>query len=588
MEELTQEIKKRRSLLLTRVDRQRRLEIFEEVVANSSGSWSFYLMTGLSTAIAAFGLLSNSTAVVIGAMVLAPLMMPILGVAMALTVGDKALLWRAVVAELIGALLAVTMGFVIGSIPWQLGIGSEILARTQPTIYDILVGLIAGLAGGYALMDERIGTSLPGVAIAVALVPPLAACGICLSQGRLDLGTGAFLLFFANFLSIHIAAAFVFTVFGMHEVRPFEQLTLRRVFRRFWLSLLALVLVGLFMTRTLLALVAERRYGELLQSTLETAVRSAVGAHVDRVSYERRPEQVEVTAVVLTPHAFEPADVERVERKLQQAVDPQIHLVLRSLLSKDADRHGAVYELPQDLVAKYEQAEAVQQAQFLEKVSQTLRAGLESIPGSRLGDLRRVGDDSSAVLATIESTQPLRPAQVAEWEQACAKATGKLVKLTVSVVPAQTVSAEGYLNEQAGLQAWEGNQHKPAEPAPTADEPTEPTPRELAHAAAAADSFQIRLRTALQSQLRDQLPGAVLRDFRFASINDRKQVFAVALTPVLLTTEQVAVMQAALRKYVEPDLDLVVRSLVGSDLNATGPLEAYDETKLGQPYRVGE
>lgn len=176
---------------------------------------SFYILVLLSTAIASFGLLANSTAVVIGAMLIAPLMGPIYGITLGLLREDQRLFFKASLSEAIGILLAVGLAFVIGSLPLRPEFGTEILARTRPNLYDLVVAIVAGVAGGYARTSERVSPTLPGVAIATAIVPPLAVCGLCLADARWDAAFGAFLLFTTNLLAIEIAAGAVFAMAGL-------------------------------------------------------------------------------------------------------------------------------------------------------------------------------------------------------------------------------------------------------------------------------------------------------------------------------------------------------------------------------------
>jgi uncharacterized hydrophobic protein (TIGR00271 family) len=228
---------------------ERRSKVYSEIAIGSEPGVSFYTMVVLSTVIAAFGLLSNSTAVVIGAMLVAPLMTPILGIALSLTSGDRPLLSRAMVAETLGVMLSVGLGFIVGSVVPDIELGPEILSRTTPTVFDIVVAIAAGLAGAYSMVDERLSATLPGVAIATSLVPPLTACGLCLSQGSFDLAGSAFLLFFANLLGIQIAGGLVFAVFGISSASPGQMwsapdiggLTAGLFFKRFALSLILLV-----------------------------------------------------------------------------------------------------------------------------------------------------------------------------------------------------------------------------------------------------------------------------------------------------------------------------------------------------------
>ena len=122
----------------------------------------FYTMVAISTGIAAFGLTMNSTAVVIGAMLVAPLMTPIFGIALSLVRGDAKLLGRSVQAEIVGVLLSVGMSIGIGFVIPELNITEEMLSRTAPNLLDFLVAIFAGTAGAYAMIAERISPRAAG------------------------------------------------------------------------------------------------------------------------------------------------------------------------------------------------------------------------------------------------------------------------------------------------------------------------------------------------------------------------------------------------------------------------------------------
>ena len=120
--------------LLRRATPERRREVYASITSMSTPARSFYAMVAISTIIAAYGLIENSTAVVIGAMLVAPLMGPIFGIALAITAGDGVLLREAALSEVMGVVLAVALAALIGLVSFQLGFNSEILSRTQPTI----------------------------------------------------------------------------------------------------------------------------------------------------------------------------------------------------------------------------------------------------------------------------------------------------------------------------------------------------------------------------------------------------------------------------------------------------------------------
>ena len=176
----------------------------------------FVSLMMLSTAIAVFGILGDSTAVVIGAMLVAPLMLPILGGAAAVVMGwprrivNRALLVTA--GSVLAVALAAAISFIIpGS---TTALPAELMARTSPNLLDLGIALAAGAAGAYGQLRRHAADALTGVAVAVALVPPLAVVGITLQLTEWQLAVGAALLFLANIVGIVIAASATFLAAG--------------------------------------------------------------------------------------------------------------------------------------------------------------------------------------------------------------------------------------------------------------------------------------------------------------------------------------------------------------------------------------
>ena len=160
----------------------------KDIHDNAVFSTALLTMNALATVVACYGLLEDSAAVVIGAMVIATLLGPITGIALALVDGDNGLLRKALLAEASGVVLVLCMALLIGVIHRDAPLTREILARTRPTLLDVIIALAGGAAGAYASASPRLSAGLVGVAIATALVPPLSACGICLGRGEASLG----------------------------------------------------------------------------------------------------------------------------------------------------------------------------------------------------------------------------------------------------------------------------------------------------------------------------------------------------------------------------------------------------------------
>ena len=173
-------------------------------------SFSFHFMLGLSAIIATLGLLANSVAIIIGAMIIAPLMGPIVGMAYSTAMGNRKLLRRSSLTLLKGIVLTIFASWLTASVISLKTVDSEILSRTNPTLIDFGIATAAGMAGAFANTRRSISDAIPGVAIAVALVPPLSVVGIGLSLGEQDIALGSSLLFLTNLICIIFFGGIVF------------------------------------------------------------------------------------------------------------------------------------------------------------------------------------------------------------------------------------------------------------------------------------------------------------------------------------------------------------------------------------------
>jgi uncharacterized hydrophobic protein (TIGR00271 family) len=203
-----------------------RKNIHDNAVFNTA----FLIMNALATVVACYGLLEDSAAVVVGAMVIATLLGPITGIALALVDGDNKLLRAALLAEATGAILVLCIALIIGVTHRDAPLTREILSRTTPTLFDLMIALAAGAAGAYASASSRLSAGLVGVAIATALVPPLAVCGICLGRGEVSMGCGALLLFATDLVAIQLASSVVLWLCGLNKS------TLRKTWANLYLS----------------------------------------------------------------------------------------------------------------------------------------------------------------------------------------------------------------------------------------------------------------------------------------------------------------------------------------------------------------
>ena len=178
----------------------------------------FFVLLTLATIIATAGIISDSTATVIGAMIVAPLMTPIMATAAALIMGNMRRAFNRLSLVLAGVLTVILLSWLAGILyPGIISftLNAQILGRVSPRLLDLVAALASGAAGAFALSRDDIADSLPGVAIAISLVPPLCVVGLSLSAGEIAAAQGAFLLFLTNFLAIILAGGAVLSILGL-------------------------------------------------------------------------------------------------------------------------------------------------------------------------------------------------------------------------------------------------------------------------------------------------------------------------------------------------------------------------------------
>ena len=188
-------------------------KVVDRIVEESGWSPRYAFMIMMSAGIAVLGLLLSSPAVVIGAMLISPLMSPILGLGFSLTLFDFAEMRRSLTALAIGSALAVLFTALIVLASPLKAPTAEILARTRPNLFDLLVALFAALAGTFAIIRGR-GETITGVAIATALMPPLAVVGYGLATWNMPVLAGSFALFVTNFVTIALSATIMARFYG--------------------------------------------------------------------------------------------------------------------------------------------------------------------------------------------------------------------------------------------------------------------------------------------------------------------------------------------------------------------------------------
>ncbi len=314
--------------------------IYRSILGSSQVDVEYAALLILAGLIALFGLLENSAAVIIGAMLISPLMNPILAAALALLLGDGKLGRRTaiILALSVSAVIAVTClaAFVI---PLKQAT-PQILARTTPNLLDLFIAFLSGLAGTLALRGGVVAmTILPGVAIAVAVVPPLSVVGYGLSTHQGSIAGGAFLLFITNLVAIVISAVAVFRLIGFQPRREAEQGRWKLKYR-LGISTVVLILLSIPLFLTLRQAAIEIAERSILQRELKGAFRPDE-VSVSDLSFSRQPDGLLIQATLRTAHYIETKAIHSVEDDLRGQYGPDTKLLIDQILVT----HGGVAEV---------------------------------------------------------------------------------------------------------------------------------------------------------------------------------------------------------------------------------------------------
>jgi uncharacterized hydrophobic protein (TIGR00271 family) len=306
-------------------------DIYHQMRRAANPSIDFFILIALSAMIATLGLLLSSPAVIIGAMLVAPLMSPILAIAMSMVQGDLRLLRLSANATALGIILAISVSIMVTLVVTTQINTSEILSRTRPNLLDLLVALASGAAGGYAMGRKEVAAALPGVAISAALVPPLGVIGYGTATGQLYIAGGSLLLFTTNLVAIIFAAAVIFLLLGF---RP-TQARMRQVVQiKFLLSLLALLLISIP-----LAVFSVDGIGQVArQNQVENVLNEEVESQEARITdivVERQGDGFVVHATIYALDDLSDTDMESLQERLSNAMNAPVTLratVLRAML----------------------------------------------------------------------------------------------------------------------------------------------------------------------------------------------------------------------------------------------------------------
>ena len=273
------------------LERAQRIAVVERIQSSSKWDFDFIALVCLSTLIATGGLIQNSSAVVIGAMLVAPLMTPLLGAGLSLVQGNLVLLRSAIESIIRGFFLAVALGLTVGWLWPGITVTPEMAARGAPSVLDLIVALISGMAAAYAIGRPNLLSALPGVAIAAALVPPIATLGLSIPLGEWHLAIGSGLLFLTNIVAIVLGTACSFLAVGIrgsHAHGAFQSRSLR----------VAIGLVLLFVALGIYESIPKQQLPDRFSQNIRQLMDRTPGVSLGAIVQAKRREGNRVTIVI--------------------------------------------------------------------------------------------------------------------------------------------------------------------------------------------------------------------------------------------------------------------------------------------------
>ena len=268
------------------------------IQADALPTKTFFIMNALAAVIAGYGLLADSSAVVIGAMLVAMMLGPISAIALSLIDNRWILFITALKTLVLGVVMIFGIGVILGLINFNMALTHEILSRTQPNVIDLMIALAGGAAGAFAAVSPRLSVAVVGVAVATALVPPLVASGILLAHLDFRHSANAFLLAFTNIVAIQISSSLVLWIAGFRRGSDEQvQSNVLEFIKRNMVSLLCLLVLSVYLTANFLHMIKKQMY----ETKARTAITEALNKNnniIDKIQFANQTQYTLVRVVV--------------------------------------------------------------------------------------------------------------------------------------------------------------------------------------------------------------------------------------------------------------------------------------------------
>jgi len=311
-------------LKVNKLDLNQRTQLLERLKEESKASHGYYLFLVLSVLITTFGLLLDSPAVIIGGMIIAPLLYPLIGTGMAIVTNNERLLKSTIWLLVKSSGIVIAISALVTFITPLNEITKEIYIRTTPTLFDLLVALASGAAGAYAVSEKERFASLTGVAVAAALMPPLAITGFAIASGKPALLWGSLLLYAANLIAVIISSSLVFSLLGFTPGRTEEKKEAVR--RNVTISLVFFILMLGILSVFFVNAIGQTQRRRVIEQTVSVFLANYKDAQLISLTEKQNAGRDIVTVLVQAPSDFYDTATSLLEADIEEQLGSPIDL----------------------------------------------------------------------------------------------------------------------------------------------------------------------------------------------------------------------------------------------------------------------
>ena len=332
-----------------KLSQTRKAIVLNDLIDSSSPGVDYFILIILSCTIATFGLLTDSAAVIIGAMLVAPLMSPILSLSMASISGLSRLFKRSLIAILEGSGVAILLSALLAFFSYRLPFGilatipSEVLARTSPSPIDLGIALAGGAAAAYAMAHPRLTAALPGVAIATALMPPLCTIGIGIAFVDTSIIFGSSVLFITNMVAISFAGIITFALLGFRPRNVDQQ---NKLSRSLSFSAILVLAIGLLLAFLAWNTISDARlYNRASEAIIESASQYTT-ASLEDLSITSESDVKNITVTLRTTRNLTYSEVVNMQTEIAEKLNSPIALELITIPMQILDPQNTLTPTP--------------------------------------------------------------------------------------------------------------------------------------------------------------------------------------------------------------------------------------------------